>query len=109
MTARRPCSPAPGPLEAYTVQFDSLFHSLAQQHNFRDYLAGLLLPRDRPKTLTAPAGAAPLMQAQAARTAAAILPLRVTLGCRSDHRTQFAIARRRSPDCADRRRRARHR
>ena len=66
MTARRPCSPAQGPLEAYTVQFDSLFHSLAQQHNFRDYLTGLLLPRDRPKTLTAPAGAAPLMQAQAA-------------------------------------------
>jgi len=30
------------------------------------YLAGLLAPRDRPKTLTALAGAEPLIQAQAA-------------------------------------------
>jgi SRSO17 transposase len=67
MTVRRPCPPAPGRLEAYAVQFDSLFHSLAQRHSFRDYLAGLLLPRDRPKTLTAIAGAAPLVPAQAAK------------------------------------------
>src|SRR5438105_8534061 len=66
MTVRRPCPPAPGPLEAYAVQFDPLFHSFAQRHCFRDYLAGLLLPRDRPKTLTALAGAEPLRQAQAA-------------------------------------------
>lgn len=66
MTARRSCPPAPGPLESYAVQFDSLFHSLAQRHHFRTYLAGLLAPRDRPKTLTALAGAEPLVQAQAA-------------------------------------------
>ncbi|MDB5794351.1 MAG: Transposase [Noviherbaspirillum sp.] len=66
MTLRRPCPPAPGPLEDYAVQFDSVFHSLAQRHNFRRYLAGLLAPRERNKTLTALAGAEPLVQAQAA-------------------------------------------
>ena len=66
MTTRRPCAPAPGPLEDYAVHFDFLFHSLAQRHHFRTYLAGLLAPRDRHKTLTALAGAEPLVQAQAA-------------------------------------------
>jgi len=66
MTSRRPCPPAPGPLEDYAMHFDPLFHSLAQRHHFRTYLAGLLAPRDRPKTLTALAGAEPLVQAQAA-------------------------------------------
>lgn len=51
MSARLPCPPAPGPLEAFAVQFDSLFHTLAQRHGFRTYLAGLLLPRDRSKTV----------------------------------------------------------
>ena len=66
MTYPRPCPPASGPLEPYAAQFDSQFHSLAQRHSFRNYLTGLLLPRDRPKTLTALAGAEPLVQAQAA-------------------------------------------
>jgi SRSO17 transposase len=66
MSARLPCPPAPGPLEAYAVQFDSLLRTLAQRQGFRTCLAGLLLPRDRPKTLTALAGAEPLVQAQAA-------------------------------------------
>lgn len=66
MTARRPCPPAPGPLEDYAVHFDAVFHSLAQRHAFRLYLAGLLAPRERAKTLTALAGAEPLIQAQAA-------------------------------------------
>jgi hypothetical protein len=30
-----------------------LRQALSQRDNFRTYLAGLLLPRDRPKTLTA--------------------------------------------------------
>jgi hypothetical protein len=47
MTARRPCPPAPGPLEDYATQFDPLFRSLAQRRGLRDYLQGLLLPRDR--------------------------------------------------------------
>ena len=64
MSSYRPCPPAPGPLEAYAVQFDSLFNRLSQRQSFRTYLAGLLLPRDRPKTLTAIAGAEPWVQAQ---------------------------------------------
>ena len=65
MTERRPCPPAPGPLEAYAGQFDPLFGTLAQRRSFREYLQGLLLPRDRNKTLTALAGAEPVMEAQA--------------------------------------------
>ena len=64
MTARQPCPPAPGPLEAFAGQFDSLFGSLGQRRSFRHYLSGLLAPRDRNKTLTALAGAEPLVQAQ---------------------------------------------
>jgi SRSO17 transposase len=66
MTAPRPCPPAPGPLEDYTKRFDHLFHTLAQRRSFRAYLTGLLLPHDRNKTLTALAGAEPVVQAQAA-------------------------------------------
>src|SRR5437763_6221848 len=66
MTARRPCPPAPGPLEAYATAFDDLFNSVAQRRGFRDYMQGLLLPHDRHKTLTALAGAEPVVQAQAA-------------------------------------------
>src|SRR5512141_1589485 len=36
---------------------------LAQRRGFREYLAGLLAPRDRNKTLTALAGAEPVMGA----------------------------------------------
>src|ERR671924_1062569 len=64
MTARLPRPPAPGPLEAYVARFDDLFTSLAQRRGFREYLTGLLAPRDRHKTLTALAGAAPIVQAQ---------------------------------------------
>ncbi|MBP2068853.1 hypothetical protein J2Z30_009936, partial [Streptomyces iranensis] len=52
MTARRPCPPAPGPLEQYAAGFDDLFDSLAQRRGFRQYLTGLLAPRERNKTLT---------------------------------------------------------
>ena len=64
MTARRPCPVAPGPLEDYAVKFDPLFASLAQRRGFREYLTGLLAPRDRNKTLTALAGAEPIVGAQ---------------------------------------------
>ena len=64
MSARRPCPPAPGPLEDYAARFDGLFRSLAQRRGFRDYLQGLLLPRDRNKTLTGLAGAEPITGAQ---------------------------------------------
>jgi len=64
MTKRLPCPPAPGPLEDYAAQFDPLFRSLAQRRGLRAYLAGLLLPRGRNKTLTALAGAEPVVGAQ---------------------------------------------
>jgi len=49
MTRRMDCSPAPGPLEEYATHFDDLFTHAAQRRSFRDYLAGLLLPRDATK------------------------------------------------------------
>jgi hypothetical protein len=64
MTRRVPCPPAPGPLEGYAARFDDLFGALAQRRGFREYLAGLLAPRDRNKTLTALAGAEPVTGAQ---------------------------------------------
>jgi hypothetical protein len=64
MTKRLPCPPAPGPLEDYAAQLDPLFGSLAQRRSLRAYLQGLLLPRDRNKTLTALAGAEPVVGAQ---------------------------------------------
>jgi SRSO17 transposase len=64
MTIRRPCPPAPGPLEAYAARFDVVFSSLAQRRGLREYLQGLLLPRDRNKTLTGLAGAEPITGAQ---------------------------------------------
>src|SRR5256714_15530624 len=60
MTKRRSCPVAPGPLEGYAARFDDLFGSLAQRRGFREYLAGLLAPRGRDKTLTALAGAEPV-------------------------------------------------
>ena len=64
MTRHRPCPAAPGPLEGYAARFDDLFSRLAQRRGFREYLAGLLAPRDRNKTLTALAGAEPVAGAQ---------------------------------------------
>jgi hypothetical protein len=53
-----------GPAGGYAARFDDLFGSLAQRRGFREYLAGLLAPRDRNKTLTALAGAEPVAGAQ---------------------------------------------
>jgi DDE superfamily endonuclease len=64
MTGRRPCPAAPGPLEGYAARFDDLFTRVAQRRGFREYLAGLLAPRERNKTLTALAGAEPVAGAQ---------------------------------------------
>jgi hypothetical protein len=66
MSERVPAPPAPGPLEIYATLFDPLFRDVAQRRGFREYLQGLLLPRDRNKTLTGVAGAEPNTQAQAA-------------------------------------------
>src|SRR5205814_4516200 len=64
MTRHRPCPAAPGPLEEYAARFDDLFSRLAQRRGFREYLAGLLAPRERNKPLTALAGAEPVTGAQ---------------------------------------------
>jgi len=64
MTKRLACPPAPGPLEEFAAHFDPLLARLAQRRGFRAYLEGLLLPRDRNKTLTALAGAEPVVGAQ---------------------------------------------
>ena len=66
MTSRLPVPPAPAPLEAYAARFDDLFATRAQRRGFREYLQGLLLPRERNKTLTAIANAEPIVGAQAA-------------------------------------------
>jgi hypothetical protein len=64
MTKAIACPPAPGPLEGYAARFDDLFTHVAQRRGFREYLAGLLAPRERNKTLTALAGAEPVAGAQ---------------------------------------------
>jgi SRSO17 transposase len=66
MSKRLPCPPAPGPLEDYAENFDDLFATLAQRRGFREYLQGLLLPKDRNKTLTALANTEPIVGAQGA-------------------------------------------
>src|SRR5246500_3346473 len=64
MTKPAACPPAPGPLEGYAARFDDCFTRVAQRRGFREYLAGLLAPRERNKTLTALAGAEPVAGAQ---------------------------------------------
>ena len=56
----------PLPLEESAHAFDELFHTYLQRRRFRAYLAGLLVPRDRNKTLTALVGAEPIAQAPTA-------------------------------------------
>jgi SRSO17 transposase len=53
-----------GPAGDYAQRFDALFSRLAQRRSLRDDLQGLLLPRDRNKTLTGLAGAEPISGAQ---------------------------------------------
>jgi DDE superfamily endonuclease len=60
-----PFPPIPVPLETYAAQFDDLFTRPTQRQAFRQYLAGLLLPAERNKTLTALANTEPVVGAQA--------------------------------------------
>jgi hypothetical protein len=93
MTARLTVAPAPLPLEAFADEFDPLFSSFAQRRGFRDYLMGLLLPRDRNKTLTALAGAEPITQAhQSSRPAPAVLPVGGVLAGGEHHRAPAGVA-----------------
>jgi SRSO17 transposase len=59
-----PFPPIPEPLERYAAQFDALLSRANQRAAFRQYLAGLLLPAERNKTLTALAHAEPIVGAQ---------------------------------------------
>jgi SRSO17 transposase len=56
--------PIPAPLEAYAAQFDDLFSRPTQRQAFGQYVAGLLLPAERNKTLTALANTEPVVGAQ---------------------------------------------
>nr|WP_211834289.1 MULTISPECIES: transposase [Streptomyces violaceusniger group] len=47
-------------MEDYAARFDDLFFSLAQRRGFREYLTGLLAPRERNKSITCLAGAEPV-------------------------------------------------
>jgi SRSO17 transposase len=67
MTERKAVPTVPSPLEGYAAQFDDLWVKAAQRESFRAYLQGLLLPRDRNKTLTGLAGARPIQDAQHSR------------------------------------------
>jgi SRSO17 transposase len=60
-----PFPPMPVPLDRYAAQFDDLFTRPTQRQAFRQYLAGLLLPAERTKTLTALANTEPVVGAQA--------------------------------------------
>ncbi len=62
----RPEPVVPLPLDTYAQQFDAVCATGIQRRRLREYLAGLLLPRDRNKTLTALVGAEPIAQAQSA-------------------------------------------
>src|SRR4051812_33084286 len=66
MTTRLPVPPAPGPLEPFAQHFDFPSAQRSQRQAFRDYLAALLLPTERHKTLTALAHTEPIVGAQAA-------------------------------------------
>jgi len=52
-----------------------LFTHVAQRRGFREYLVGLLAPRERNKTLTALAGAEPVTGSKASGGAAAAVLL----------------------------------
>lgn len=56
--------PIPEPLEVYAAQLDDLFPRAKQRAGVRQYFAGLLLPAEWNKTLTALAHAEPEVGAQ---------------------------------------------
>ena len=64
MTERIQATPAPGPLEDYIQHFDDMFTKLNQREAVRRYLEGLLLPKERNKTLTGLANTEPVVGAQ---------------------------------------------
>jgi hypothetical protein len=82
MTARRPLPTRARPAGGVAIQFKPLRASVAQRRGFRDYLQGLLAPRDRNKTLTGLADAEPITGASIVGPAAAMVPVGIGLGPR---------------------------
>lgn len=64
MTKRKLCLNVAGPIEEYCEQYDELLETLAQISGLRRYLQGLLLPRERNKTLTGIVDSEPIVGAQ---------------------------------------------
>ena len=99
MTKHLPCPPAPGPPEEYAAKYEDRLGTLAQQRGFREHPQGLLLPRDRHKTLTGLVGTEPIVGgAGAVGPAAPVLRLRIALGCRGNQPSAAGIAGGRSRD-----------
>ena len=63
MSTRLPATAAPGLLEQFSATFDPLVSKRNQRDAFRQYLANLLLPTERNKTLTALANTEPVVGA----------------------------------------------
>ena len=110
MTRRRPCPPAPGPLEAYAAAFDDCSPRWPSGGPSGSTCRGCCCPRERNKTLTALAGTEPVVGAQApGRPAAAVLPVGVALGGGGGQRAAAGAGAGRPGDGAARRRGAGHR
>ena len=58
-TARKPTIPTTDAIDTFCAQFDDLFTRRAARQAFRHYLIGLLLPRERNKTMTVLASLVP--------------------------------------------------
>jgi hypothetical protein len=58
-TSRKPTAPTAEAIDRFCSHFDDLFCRLAERTALRHYLIGLLLPRERNKTLTELAGMVP--------------------------------------------------
>jgi hypothetical protein len=67
MTIRQTARAAPGLLEEFAQAFDPVFSMLNQREACRRYVEGLLLPRERNKTLTGLANSEPVVGAQEGR------------------------------------------
>jgi hypothetical protein len=59
VTPRKPTQPTVEAVDQFCAQFDDLFNRCAAREAFRQYLIGLLLPRERNKTLTVLAALVP--------------------------------------------------
>lgn len=58
-TPRKPTAPTAEAVDTFCARFDALFGRLAERTALRQYLIGLLLPREHNKTLTVLAGLVP--------------------------------------------------